>query len=253
MLAIALLGCVAASTALWAEPTEVTVRVLSKDAKFVGSSMGGVLIVIRDADTGRILAEGSTTGSTGDTRKIMVDDRKRGVPLSTDDSAKFEATLDLDRPRHLSIEATGPMGQRQGANSVTITQWVVPGKHLTGGDGILLELPGLVVDVNAPSAHSRHKAPATLPIEANVTMMCGCPLTPDGLWDANQFEVRAWVLHNGEPAEALHMDLAYAGTASQFAANLEVTEPGVYEVLVYAYQASNGNTGLDKVTFLVSE
>ena len=35
-----------------AEPTDITVRVLSKDAKFVGTSMGGVRITLRDAETG---------------------------------------------------------------------------------------------------------------------------------------------------------------------------------------------------------
>ena len=37
-----------------AEPTEITVRVLGKDSKFVGTSMGGMRIVLRDAVTGEI-------------------------------------------------------------------------------------------------------------------------------------------------------------------------------------------------------
>jgi hypothetical protein len=39
-----------------AEPTDVTVRVLAKDSKFVGTSMGGMRIILRDAQTGEILA-----------------------------------------------------------------------------------------------------------------------------------------------------------------------------------------------------
>ena len=41
-----------------AEPTEITVRVLGKDSKFVGTSMGGARVILRDAETGEILAKG---------------------------------------------------------------------------------------------------------------------------------------------------------------------------------------------------
>ncbi len=54
-----------------AEPTEITIRVLSKDGKFVGTSMGGARVILRDADTGEILAQGVTAGGTGDTARIM--------------------------------------------------------------------------------------------------------------------------------------------------------------------------------------
>ena len=40
------------ATSVMAVPTNVTVRVRTKDAKFMGSSIGGALITIRDADTG---------------------------------------------------------------------------------------------------------------------------------------------------------------------------------------------------------
>lgn len=252
---LALLAVVAgtfAATPLAAVSTEVTVRVISKDAKFVGTSMGGVLVTLRDADTGRLLAEGLTAGGTGDTQKIMVDAHKRGAVLSTPDAAAFTATLDLDRPTLLEVTAFGPQGQRQSANRVSITQWVVPGKHLNGGDGLLLELPGLVVDVLAPAAHSTHAGlPKTLDIAANVTMMCGCPLTPGGLWDSNKFEVRGLVRRDGQLVDSLGFALGYAGTASQFAGQLTVDQPGTYEVTVYAYDAASGNTGLDRVTFMV--
>ena len=46
----------------WAVPTTVTVRAKSKDAKFIGSHMGGALVVIRDAETGEVLAQGLTRG-----------------------------------------------------------------------------------------------------------------------------------------------------------------------------------------------
>lgn len=234
----------------WAEPTEITVRVISRDAKFVGTSMGGVLVTLRDADTGELLAEGTTEGGTGDTGRIM-GERKRGMSLATPDAAKFSTTIDLDEPRRIEVSAFGPLAQRQGANRVSATQWVVPGNHLTGGDGWLLEMPGFIVDVLEPPTHVKLTGlPKTVALKANVTMMCGCPVTPDGLWNANRYEVGAMIKRNGKAVG--EASLAYAGAASQFAGSVTVDQPGTYQAIVYAYDADTGNTGVDHVTFVVA-
>ena len=136
-----------------AEPTEITVRVLSKDGKFIGTSMGGMRVTLRDAHTGEILASGLTSGSTGDTKRIMHHDQGRRAKLADDSAAKFVTTIDLDEPRLIEAEAHGPLGQPQGAHRVVYSQWVVPGRGLSAGDGWVLELPGFVVDVLAPPAH----------------------------------------------------------------------------------------------------
>lgn len=235
-----------------AEPTEITVRVLAKDAKFIGSSMGGVLVTIKDADTGELLAQGVTQGSTGDTKRIMVDKRERGRALCTEDAGKWTATIDLEEPRRVEVTAYGPLAQRQSAGRVSATQWIVPGKHVTGGDAWLLEMPGLVVDVLSPPAHIKLSGvPQTIQLRANVTMMCGCPLAPDGLWDAKGFEIRAIVKRDGKGIGRIPMQ--YAGVPSQFEATYQADQPGVYDVVVYAYQPSTGNTGVDRVTWMVSQ
>lgn len=189
---------VLSGAAALAEPTEITVRVVSKDAKFVGTSMGGARVTLRDAETGQLLATGVTEGSTGDTSKIM-GQRERRTPMSDDGSAKFTAVLDLDRPHLVEVTAFGPLAQRQSAVPVSSTQWVVPGKHITGGDAWLLELPGLVVDVLDPPTHAQLKGvPQKISLKANVTAMCGCPIEPGGLWDANKYEVAALLARNGK-------------------------------------------------------
>ncbi|MFN2202491.1 MAG: hypothetical protein ACK2UO_14915, partial [Caldilineaceae bacterium] len=169
-----------------AEPTEITVRVLGKDSKFVGSSMGGARVILRDSHTGEILAQGITEGSTGDTKRIMGPQENSRAIRSSDGAAKFVANIDIDEPRLIEAEAYGPLAQPQAAHKVTSTQWVVPGKHVSGGDGWVLELPGYVVDVLDPPAHVK-LPPETSKVDlrANVALMCGCPITPDGLWDAN--------------------------------------------------------------------
>jgi hypothetical protein len=233
-----------------AEPTEVVVRVLSKDAKFVGTSMGGVRVTLRDAHTGEILATGLTAGGTGDTKRIMHTGGGRRMELSDKSAAKFVAALDLKEPRMVEVEAFGPLGQAQAAHRVVSTQWVVPGRHVAGGDGWVLELPGFVVDVLAPPAHIKlAKGVSNLDLRANVMMMCGCPIEPKGLWEAGRYEVKAILRRNGEPAGTY--ELSYAGETSQFAGSVPVAGPGAYEVIVYAYDPVNGNTGLDRTTFIV--
>ncbi|MBN2705402.1 MAG: hypothetical protein JXR89_03050 [Deltaproteobacteria bacterium] len=233
-----------------AQPTEVTVRVRTKGAKFMGTSMGGALILIKDADSGELLAKGLVAGGTGATDLIMKNASKTGQRLADAKTASFTASLDIDEPRYLEISAYGPLAQRQAANRVSLTQWLVPGKPLTGGDAMVLEMPGLIVDVQAPPTHIKLSGlPQTVAIAANVTMMCGCPIGPDQIWPDSAFEVRAIIKKDGRNYSEI--PLAYAGQTSQFGADLKLTEAGSYEGIVYAYEAGSGNTGLDRFTLVV--
>ena len=96
--AIASLLVAASPVAALAAETRVVVRAISKDAKFIGSSMGGVRIVLRDKQTGAILTTGVTQGDTGDTKVIMRTPRQHGAAIATATSAKFETVLDLAQP-----------------------------------------------------------------------------------------------------------------------------------------------------------
>ncbi|MFO7764414.1 MAG: hypothetical protein R6V61_11850 [Wenzhouxiangellaceae bacterium] len=239
-----------ASAPAAAEPTDVTIRVLSKDAKFVGTSMGGARVVLRDVHTGEVLATGVTEGGTGNTSKIMHSDGGRRARMADETAASFTATLDLDEPRLIEVEATGPAAQRQAEQRVTATQWVVPGRAPGGTEGWILELPGFAVDVLAPPAHVRIPGDREeVEIRANVTMMCGCPIEPGGLWDADGYDVEMIVVRNGERIDSASM--SYAGQTSQFAGEFEIDESGVYDITVYAYDPRTGNTGLDRTTFIV--
>lgn len=74
-------------------------------------------------------------------------------------------------------------------------------------------------------------------------------MEPGGLWDADRYEIEARILRNGKPAGRVAM--RYAGTTSQFEGSVAAKEPGTYEVIVTAYDPSNGNTGVDRTTFMV--
>lgn len=240
-----------AEAAVFATPTTVTVRVLGKGSKFVGTSMGGALVTLKDASTGEVLAKGKTEGTTGNTQLIMKTPRIPGAqPISDDTSAKFTAVIDIDAPTYVEISAYGPLAHEQSANKVSVTQWILPGKDITHGDAVLLELPGFVVEILSPSGDiALGGIPQSVEIRASVRMMCGCPIQPGGLWDADEIEVEASVKKGGGEAQTIGMK--YAGETSKFVANYKVTEAGTYEVTVSAFDPSDGNTGLDKTTFTV--
>lgn len=240
-----LLSMVYAHAAL-AEPTEIVVRVLAKDAKFIGEETGGAQITLRDADTGKVLAQGLTSGATGNTPKIMTDGHARRNALSDDKSAKFSAVLDIQKPQRITVTATGPMMPKASAITVSSTQWVLPGKPVNGGDGWVLELPGFAIDLLEPLPAMTRLGGATakISLKAKVTMQCGCPITPGGMWDANKLQVAAMLERKGKIFPAT--PLAYAGQASTFGGEIAVTEPGEYTVDVYAYDPANGNTGVAK-------
>jgi len=234
-----------------AEPTEITIHVLSKGAKFIGTSMGGVAVQIVDVESGDVLAEGLTNGSTGDTEQIMRTAHTRNGTLSTEAAAKFVAMLDIDAPRLVRLEARGPINPDHAAATVTATQWIVPGKHMSSGDGWMIEMPGLAVVALSPLTDTNVSPNAEITLNAKVTMMCGCPLTPGGLWDADEFQVVAIIMREGEKVDQL--TLKYAGEASHFTTTYRPSQAGTYEAIVFAHQPSNGNTGLDRTNFFISE
>ena len=160
------------TTSAWAVPTEITVHVKTKDAKFLGTSMGGALVTIKDAQTGELLAKGVTSGGTGNTALIMMTPLTRGRPITDESAAGFTVSIDIESPRLIEVTAYGPLVNLQAANKASATQWVVPGKHITGGDAWVIEIPGFVVDVLAPPTHvSLSGTPQSVDIRANVTMM----------------------------------------------------------------------------------
>jgi hypothetical protein len=239
------------TTALAAE-TRLVVRARSRDGKFVGSSMGGAQVVVRDAQTGQVLASGVTVGTTGDTQTLMKQPHARGARLADEASAKFTATVDLAEPRLVTVEVSGPQAQRQALATSTTQLWLLPGKHIEG-DGLIVELPGFAVDVLAPPAHEFLKLTAdkklTVPIRANLTLMCGCPTEPKGLWDSSRYELQVLVKRNGQPLT--QVPLKFAGKTSTFEGELPVQQKGAYELTVTAFDPATGNTGVDRTTFVV--
>ncbi len=225
--------CALASAAA-AEPTEVVLRAQAKDAKFIGESMGGVSITLTDAASGKVLASGMTAGGTGDTAKLVTGPRLRGQAVAGPADAKFAATLDISQPTLVTATAKGPMGKSDAVITATSQMWLLPGKAV-GGDGWVIELPGLVVEPSLSTTGG-------LTVTAKVTLMCGCPIAPDTTWDANHYEVIATVMQGARVVKTV--PLPYAGTTSTFAAPVAGLAPGAYRVVITAHNSRTGNTGV---------
>jgi hypothetical protein len=244
-------------------PTQIDVRVLAKGGKFLGDDIGGALVTVHDVRTGELLAHGNTSGGSGE-ENLMGICLTRSEVLPVNEASLFSATLDLDEPRLIKVTAYGPLAAQQSANSAVITQWVYPGKDITGvkkGGGFFLELPGLIVQILNPPTHFLPKiAPEYIDIKTNVTMMCGCPIGPDhSPWFPDQFEVKAVIMKNKKSFEEITLDYdknAPDGIPSRFANKWKVpkndsAEPQIYEIIVFAFQQEQGNTGVDKATIII--
>jgi hypothetical protein len=262
-------GGYADSSGTEALSTKVCVRVMARDGKFLGDDIGGASITIRDAHTKELLAKGTTSGGSGlnGPGGVMCASLRRGEPLPTTDASSYTADLKLDRPRRIEVTAYGPLGVPRSANTVSATQWVYPGRDIVDGDGFLLELPGLIVQIVSPPTNYIAKSLSGLRIQAHVAMMCGCPIdyksdesnvvcpelpADQQPWLPNEFEVAAVICGaNGAPTTIPLQFVDAADTPGQFAGIWEEPLPGGHEITVYAYQKATGNTGVDTTTILI--
>jgi hypothetical protein len=151
--------------------TKVIVRVVAKDAQVIGSGVGGALIRITNLETGEILAEGKQEGGAGSTERIMVQPHRRGETVyGTFGSAHFEAKIPLDRPTRVKIDAEAPLGYPQALQKGSKTLTLIPGKDVLG-EGIVIELNGLIVNVLIPSPKESLKGGGAVLVKAEVRML----------------------------------------------------------------------------------
>jgi len=235
----------------FATETKLMVRAKAKDAKFVGSSIGGAHIIVRNTLNAEILAEGTTKGATGNTNLIMKSPHERYTQLSDDGTAGFLAVINIDEPTFVRVEVLSPINKKNAQVHASTELWLIPGKHILG-DGVVIEIPGFVVDILQPNTHQyialESIKESGLEIEANIVMMCGCPIEKDGIWDSNSMEVKAIIHKDGESFGEIILDNPSQNT---FTGNLKIKEGGYYQITVYAFDATTGNTGVDKINYVV--
>ena len=249
--------------------TKLLVRVQAKGGKFLADDIGGAEVTIREARTGERLGgglvQGGDSGSLGTvyaanaSQLAVVTPGSPGKPptirwlVPDSKTSNLTVELPLTRPTLLEVEAYGPLGGLQSAQRVVSTTWAVPGQPIDQGPGFVVELPGLVVQIQEPPTHlNLETVPATVPFKVNVTMMCGCPISPSEPWLPTDFVVTADIGLVGQ-APTKTVTLGFANMApSLFTGQIVLTKPGYYQAAITAVQQSTGNVGTGTVTFFVT-
>jgi len=252
-----LLALTAATAARADQPaaTLLTVHVVAHDAKIIGDDAGGAEVVVRDAGTAEVLARGMQWGGTGSTDRIMARPHVRGQELyTTDGAAVFTARLPLTVPTWVTIDASAPLGYEQSVVHASKTLLMLPGHDITG-DGVVLELQGLVVSILSPAPDQKLFSGNQVTVSAETKLLCTCPITPDRTyWLPRDYTVRAELLHRGRVVAAA--DLPWAGRTGIFTGQLTLPEgvPGKrsgYTLRVTAANDGAGNFGMDQQALIV--
>jgi hypothetical protein len=105
------------------------------------------------------------------------------------------------------------------------------------------------VDILSPQTHERIPETKEVEIMANIILMCGCPVTEGGIWDANQYEVKALISSEGEQVDEVEMKVGEKLSTFSAKTNLDA---GLYEITVYAFDPATGNTGVDKTNLIIN-
>lgn len=241
------------SLTLSAAETKIMIRAKARDAKFIGSSLGGAHIIVRNKVNRQILAEGNTTGSTGNTDLIMKVAKARGASITDSQTAGFLASIDIHEPTFITIEMISPLNNKQAQAAISTELWLIPGKHILG-DGIILEVPGFIIDILKPRTHQYIPLNTIkgkpFQFQANIVMMCGCVIEKGGVWNSDEIEVKGILKKDGKYIKEVTLSLI---STNLFEGSDMLNIPGNYELTLYAYHEKSGNTGVDKVNYVVYE
>ena len=175
----------------------------------------------------------------------------RGNSIVDAQTAKFMATIDIDEPTFVTIEVISPLNKKQAKAVATTQLWLIPGKHILG-DGIILEIPGFIIDILKPRTHHYISLKSVkgkpFKIQANIVMMCGCTINKNGLWDSEKMEVKGILKKNGQAFKEVTLLLT---STNLFEGEVAIKSAGNYELVLYAYHPGTGNTGVDKVNYVI--
>ncbi len=229
------------------DSTRIIVRAVSQDAKVIQDPVGGARITIREAASGRVLAEGIQTGDSGSTRLIMEEPHVRGERIY-EGAARFAANVMLEEPTVVEITAEGPLAYPQAIQRASKTMLVSPG-HDIEGDGVILTLHGFIVEILSPENERAFDAGESVNVRARVRMMCGCPTEPGGMWDADGMEIEARLLRDDEIVG--RTPLSFTGTRSTYEGSLSVNDPGRFVLQVISSDADRKNFGVHEQTITV--
>jgi len=86
-------------------------------------------------------------------------------------------------------------------------------------------------------------------VKASVVMMCGCPISKGGIWNSDDITINA--IAKKEGLKVGEFPLYITDRNNIFEGNFKVNGKGNYELTIYAYDPKTGNTGVDKINYVV--
>lgn len=232
------------SSSSYAETTQLMIRAKAVDAKFIGTSVGGIRVVVEDAETNEILDAGWINGGTGSTERLITNPIVRRETLSDDTTAGYLAHIDIKTPRLVRIKLIGPYGYRESAHEATLTTWILPGKDILG-DGIIITMTGFIID-----SWTNVIEGGRVDLYAKASLLCGCPIYPDGPWDPKNYEVSAMIMNNDTEVE--QASLEFTGPTGIFSGRINITTPGHYKAIITIFDKQSGNVGVSRSMFEIT-
>lgn len=129
----------------------------------------------------------------------------------------------------------GPLDHPESAVTLMARRWVMPGDDLVAGDGWAIEVPGIVITPIVKRSGDY------LDLSSRIELMCGCPITLDGLWRAGNYKVEASVWQ--EDIAIGKVDLFFASEPGGFSGRMPEPGPGHYRIGFHARNIETGNSG----------
>jgi len=247
LFATGVFGAFAQAAESQAVPTRLTVHVVAQDAKLIQDAVGGAEVIVRDADSGAVLAQGMQRGNSGSTDKIMRQAHGRSETIyAVPGAGVYSTTLQLTQPTRIEVTAEGPFDYPQARQTASATLLMVPGQDVSG-DGVVLTLHGFIVEVLSPEELTAVAAGSKLSVEARVRMMCGCPTAPGGLWDSKRYSINAQLIRHGNVVGKAALE--YAGHRSTFGGKIHIPATGADSLRVVVSDKKSVNFGMDEVSF----
>lgn len=228
----------------YAQTTQIMIRAMANDAKYIGTSVGGVRVMVKDAETDELLDEGWINGGTGDTDRLIKNPIHHGDLLTDESTAGYLATVDIDTPRLIKITVLGPYAYRQSLQEASITTWIIPGKDLLG-DGITIKMPGFIAD-----GWNQVLQGGVVEFYLDASLLCGCPIKKNGLWDPKNYEAKAILMQDEKKIDEI--PLSFTGPIGIFSAKTQLKESGHYKAILYVIDTKTANVGVDRTMFEIN-
>ena len=229
----------------------MVVRVVGNHGMPLGDTVGGAAVTIKNVETGAILASGTQTGPTGDLRAIMQTPRLPTEQIfNAKDSASFTAELTLSKPTVVEVTGEGPLKYPAAKRRASKTVLLYPGKPITG-DGIVLQLYGMIVQIEAPKPDRPLGIGDGVTVRATVRMMCDCIVEPFGNWDSRKMSLYGEVRSDNQVIGKF--DFFHQGPKGLFLGDYTIPRSlkgkERLTLRVVASDAEGMNSGYDEITY----